>query len=65
MIVSDNKNHKVDVELNPVDMWITITSFHRMSETEWKSKIVKLSPVTYNNIVRYVSEERRKLDDSN
>jgi hypothetical protein len=63
VIISDNDNHKVDVsfETQPDGVWVQITKFHKKSNTEWITTVIKLSPATAMQLASliqtHVSEE--------
>lgn len=54
MIVSDNCNHKVDLEFTS-EGWLQISSFHKRSESEWTSKVMRLSPETIRALISYIA----------
>ncbi len=60
MIINDRSNYKVDVDFvestnrTEKEKWLQITVFMLKSETEWTTKIIRLSPETITKLREYL-----------
>lgn len=59
MIVSDDKNYKLDLEWRDITVkgeiqkYLQLSVFSRRSETEWHAKVIDLSPQTLEAILKF------------
>lgn len=65
MIIYDTDVHKIDVTFDsgsPIDgqIWTNITIFHKKSNTEWTSKVVRLNQSSARELAERILQELPK-----
>lgn len=61
MIICDTFKHKVDAAVEVLkdgSSWLSITSFHRKSETEWATKVIRLSMESTEKLLKVIQDAR-------